>query len=109
MKKLILIFIVLILAGCSYGKIAQKNNDLMLKLSIGQSKEDVLKLMGNPSRSEKYTLASKETDIWFYRTNSFMSGGWDSDDYFTPVIFENGRLAGWGQDFYDQKMLNSRY
>jgi len=107
MKKILLIFIIFVFAGCSYGKIAKKNNDLMLTLKPGQSKEDVLKVMGYPSKSEKYTLASRDTDILFYRTSSFASGGWDSDDYFTPVIFEDGKLVGWGQDLYDQKMMSS--
>jgi len=104
MKKLLLIFMVLLLAGCGYGKVAKKNRDLMLTLNTGQTKQEVLQLMGNPEKNEQYYRTDKKIDIWYYRTSSFESGGWDSDDYFTPMVFEDGKLIGWGEDFYDRKV-----
>jgi outer membrane protein assembly factor BamE (lipoprotein component of BamABCDE complex) len=106
MKKVILIFAVFLLFGCSYEKIAKKNNELMLTLDRGQTKQEVLKIMGNPSKNEKYFADNNEMDVWFYRTSSFVSGGWDSDDYFTPMVFENGKLTGWGNDFYEQRKID---
>jgi len=107
MKRILLFFVIFLLAGCCYGKTAKKNNELMLTLDPGQTKQEVLKVMGNPSKNERYSSDSKEVEVWFYRTSSFFSGGWDPDDYFTPLVFENGKLSGWGRDFYAQKVRSS--
>lgn len=105
MKRIILVLILMLLAsGCTYAKMARKNNDLMLTLNAGQTKQEVLDIMGSPTKSEKYSSNKKEMDVWYYRTDSFATGGWDTDDYFTPVIFENGKLVGWGNDLYFQKI-----
>ena len=107
MKKVLLVFIIFFLAGCSYGKIAKRNNDLMLTLNMGQAKQEVLHVMGNPSKSEQYFRGGKQIEVWYYRTSSFETGGWNSDDYFTPMVFQDGKLVGWGKDFYSQKIESS--
>jgi len=94
------------ISGCSYGKIAKRNNELMLTLKIGQEKKEVLQVMGSPTKNETYMKNGKEIDIWFYRTSSFATDAWDSDNYFTPMVFEDGKLTGWGRDFYQQRIVS---
>lgn len=102
MKKVIYLFIVsMLVSGCTYGMIAQRNSNKLLTLNLGQSKQEVLNSMGNPRRNEKYNINGKEIDIFFYRT-SWTSDGAETDDEFTPVVFENEKLIGWGRNFYDQ-------
>jgi hypothetical protein len=102
MKKILLFFMIFVLAGCSYSRIAKRNNQLMLTLNPGQTKQEVLKIMGGPSRNERYSLDKKQIDVWYYRTDSFLTGSWDDDEYFTPMVFEDGILVGWGKDYYDE-------
>lgn len=102
MKIILVTALVCLLCGCGYFKTAERNNELMLTLKTGQTKEEVLKIMGEPSKNEKYAIGGKDTDIWFYRTD------WDiyamDADNFTPMVFEDGKLACWGKDCYEQKI-----
>ena len=79
------------------------NNEKMMNLNIGQSKEDVLRIMGNPTRREAYQLENKRIiEFLFYRTIGWGSEDTgDKDSQFTPVAFENSKLIGWGRNFYD--------
>lgn len=104
MKKALVLAMVLLLAGCSYGEIARKNNEAMLTLKIGQAKEEVLEIMGKPSRSQSYFRGGKQTDVWYYRTSPDVLD-WGIDDNFTPMVFKDGKLTGWGKDYYQQETL----
>lgn len=77
-------------------KILRNNNNLMA-MKIGMTEEQALQHMGQPERSEGYKCGS----AWLYRTamTSGIYGIADSD--FTPVVFdENGKLVGWGRNFF---------
>lgn len=84
--------------------VAEKNNKKMLSLKVGQSKSDVMKIMGDPSKTESYDLG-KGTVVEFY---FFRTEGWsnhnlqDTDAQFTPVAFQNDKLVGWGRNYYDR-------
>ncbi len=76
-----------------------RNNKNLIALKIGLTQEQVLQHMGQPERSEGYNWGS----AWLYRTamTSGIYGTADSD--FTPVVFdENGKLAGWGRNFFTE-------
>jgi hypothetical protein len=50
------------------------------------------------------------TVIWFYYTERVHGDGARTKDEMTPVLFENGRLVGWGDEFYESKrILEVRY
>jgi len=102
MKRVLVIMLALFLCGCGYMKAAKKNNDLMLTLKTGQTKDQVLGIMGDPSRNEKYNTNGKNIDVWFYRTDTDIYAL--EDDNFTPVIFEDDRLVGWGRNLYEEKI-----
>lgn len=104
------IMISFMLSGCGVGspmhrtatynrlqsEILRNNNNLMT-IKIGMTQEQVLQYMGQPERSEGYKWGS----AWLYRTamTSGIYGTADSD--FTPVVFdENGKLVGWGRNFF---------
>lgn len=74
-----------------------RNNNNLMTIKIGMTQEQVLQHMGQPERSEGYKWGS----AWLYRTamTSGIYGTADSD--FTPVVFdENGKLVGWGRNFF---------
>ena len=107
-----LIFLTLIVPGCvgspvhstlKYGSVQRaikRNNNNLMELKAGMSKEQVRSIMKDPERSEGYPWGS----AWLYRTaiTKGISGGIygtvDSD--YTPVVFnDEGNLVGWGRNF----------
>ncbi len=72
-----------------------------LVLELGDSKKMVLSELGEPKRTEKYAIDGKDYDIWIYQTKRNYQDGREPDDLFTPVVFENGKLSGWGRNYYD--------
>jgi len=83
---------------------ASKNNKKMLSLKIGQSKSEVLSIMGNPAKTESYDLGGGEViEFYFYRTQGWSTHQtYDVDFQFTPVAFHNDKLVGWGRNYYDK-------
>lgn len=94
-------FFAIIIQSCAqYGAIAEKNNSNLLKLEIGDAKSKVLKIMGNPHKNEKYQIENSIYDVWFYRT-AHTPDDRETDDEFTPIVIIDGKVAGWGRNFYD--------
>jgi len=78
----------------------KRNNNNLMELKAGMSKEQVRSIMRDPERSEGYPWGS----AWLYRTaiTKGISGGIygtvDSD--YTPAVFnDEGNLVGWGRNF----------
>ena len=68
-------------------------------------KEEVIQFMGQPVLNEAYqSLYGKSVVIFFYYTQRKWSDGNYTKDECTPVVFENGKLVGWGGEFYKNKM-----
>jgi len=108
MKKIILTITVFSLLyfmfGCAAAKMS-KNNDNLLLLEMGMTKEQVLQIMDKPDLNEAYeSLYGKSIVIYFYYTQRQWSDGNVTKDECTPVVFEDGRLVGWGSEFYKHKM-----
>lgn len=83
---------------------AEKNNANLMKVQIGQTKEELLSVMGQPTKREAYKLSdSKIVEFLFYRTTGWSSSNTgDRDAQFTPVAIESGKVSGWGRNYYDQ-------
>lgn len=111
MKRITPLAIGLLLGGCvdspvhrtvKYNSVQgtmKRNNNALMSLSVGMSREEVRKTMGDPERSEGYGWGS----AWLYRTamTSGIYGTADSD--FTPVVFDkDGKLVGWGRNFFTE-------
>jgi len=76
-KKLISIFIVslifLFTIGCAGNPIrrggeAARNRSNLAKLNLGMIKDEVVNLMGRPSKTEVYEIQGRNLEFWHYRT-----------------------------------------
>ena len=96
MKKITLLFAVfsalLLLAGCA----SSKNLENSRKLRVGMTKAQVLEVMGRPLENEVFC----KPDVWFYQIETIWADGLTTMDECMPLVFENGKLAGWGNNFY---------
>ena len=66
------------------------------------TKTQVLNIMGRPLSDELYS----KPDVWFYQVQTVWADGLDTRDECMPLVFENGKLVGWGNNFYTR--YNSR-
>lgn len=63
--------------------------------------EEVIKLMGQPDKTEMYRGKNKEAIlIYQYITTGkdLVTRKWSEANY-TPLVFENNKLAGWGWSY----------
>jgi len=83
MRKLLLAFVAILLAGCVTGQSVRQ-------LAPGMSRAEVIEIMGAPDGVQ----ANGEVEILKY-ANRLMSGfSWDTTDYF--VTLREGRVAEYG-------------
>ena len=75
---------------------AISNLENVAKLKEGMTKDEVLSIMGKPLEKEIYN----KPDVWFYYTESKWSDGNRTSDECTPLVFEEGKLIGFGGEFY---------
>jgi len=86
-----------VLAGCGFVstvKSSMRNDDLM-KIQVGMSREDVIRVMGEPQKREMY---GREEYLLYQTANEPFAP--ESANY-TPIAILNGRVAGWGRNYYD--------
>ena len=121
MRK-ILYFVVCLLcvSGCgpSLDQLRAENQQNLMKLSIGMGKDEVIKLMGekkvqatdgffikykpgatNPYRRETLQGKDKVFEVLYYYTDIKKRNQTITDDELTPLVFDNGKLIGWGWSF----------
>jgi hypothetical protein len=123
MKKVVVVSVLFVLiAGCtsSLDRVRTANRRNLLKLSVGMTKEQALAIMGHksgggrfgeptvnsPYKSEILPGKDKTFEVLYYYTDV------ESTVYtanpatipaneLTPLIFDNGKLIGWGADFLE--------
>ena len=79
-----------------------QNRDHALKLRVGMTKEETLAIMGEPIRGKQYC----QPDIWFYYIET--QWWWDfqsTRDECLPIVFKDGKIAGWGVEYYKCNVL----
>ena len=108
MKNLILLFLAVVLVGCvaPIEGIVKNNNANMAKLSVGMTKVQVLEAMGPAGKTEAYeTKGGGAMEFLFYRTAT-ANTIYDplSDKHWTPICIIDGKLKGWGRNFYDDSI-----
>ena len=88
----------LTLSGCSLlpWSVAKENINNSKRLRVGMTKEQVLKIMGEPLKDEQFC----QPNLWYYYIEPVWVDGLNSDDECMPLLFHDGRLVGWGRDFY---------
>jgi outer membrane protein assembly factor BamE (lipoprotein component of BamABCDE complex) len=84
--------------------VIQKNTENSRKLRVGMTKAEVLEIMGEPIRNEKFC----EPDMWFYYREMVWGDGLLTEDECLPLIFEDGKLIGWGNNFRLDHRLKRR-
>lgn len=126
MKKVIFIFIMIFMAGCATtaSQIRAKNKENMVKLYRGMTKETVLFVMGkkqlettldekglfkkpagivyinNPFKTEMLEGKGRVFEVLYYYTEKNKNDGEITDDELTPLVLEEGKLIGWGWNFF---------
>ena len=107
MKKIIMLLAaVMLAAGCSVNpfKTARLNVENSKKLRVGMTKAEVLAIMGEPAKDEAF----HRPDIWFYYFNMNWGDGFVTEDECFPLVFENGKLAGWGNAYYTRRRIEHK-
>lgn len=104
MKKILIVLLCLGFVGCASSSVMpwgiEKARNNLLKLEVGMSKQEVLDIMGKPYNSEAYSIPNGEmAEFWIYLTKYTDSGSIPDSDT-TPLCFVNGKLTGWGRNFY---------
>jgi len=104
MKKLIcLLVLVVVLSGC-YSLTRSINRSKLLKLDIGMEVEQALLVMGRPYRTETLQGKDKVLMIYYYYTDIKAADVGITDDELTPLVFDEGKLLGWGGSFLDSNI-----
>jgi len=106
---LCLVAVVLPLAGCADspakpGARAHENKQHMVGLKPDMTTAQVTKVMGPPDKIVTHQGKNNEAiHTYLYITEyieTYTSRGWDQNNY-TPFIFVNDRLSGWGWNQLD--------
>lgn len=115
MKKILALLLCLALVGCAtLSKIRATNRERLNKISIGMTKQEVLDIMGtktitarssevinNPYKTETLRSEDKVFEVLYYYTEIKRSDGAITDDELTPLVFDEGKLIGWGWSFFE--------
>ncbi|BFM09686.1 DUF3192 domain-containing protein [Halioxenophilus aromaticivorans] len=67
-------------------------------LELNSSRAQVMDIMGRPDFTEAFTRGDKDFYVLYYRTHRHKSDGETSKSETTPLVFEDGRLIGWGDE-----------
>jgi hypothetical protein len=123
MKKAAIISVLFVLiAGCasSLDGVRTANRRNLLKLSVGMTKEQAIATMGHksgggrlgeptvnsPYKSEIVPGKDKTFEVLYYYTD-IESNVYTANpstipaNELTPLVFDNGKLIGWGTDFLE--------
>jgi hypothetical protein len=128
MRKAAVVSILFVLAaGCtsSLDRVRTANRRNLMKLSVGMTKEQVLATMGHksgggkfgeptvnsPYKSEILPGKDKIFEVLYYYTDVestvyTANPATVTDDELTPLVFDNGKLIGWGADFLEDIKKN---
>jgi len=110
-RRLISIFIIsltfLFIVGCAGSPIrrggeAARNRSNLAKLNLGMTKNEVVSLMGRPSKTKAYEIQGKNLEFWHYRTEYNWLLGTLED---TALVFEDDVLKGWELGNYNDQTL----
>ncbi len=108
MKKLLIVLLCLGLAGCALGQTISRASvrSNLNKLDIGMSKAETLGIMGKSYKTETLQGKDKVFLVLYYVSDTrggvidFISGDANiADDELTPLVFDEGKLIGWGWSF----------
>ncbi len=107
MKKIIaLLALVVLIGGCASSSVMpwgiEKARNNLMKLELGMSKQEVIDIMGMPYNREAYSTSEGQLDFLIYLTKYTDSGSIPDSDT-TPICLLNGKVTGWGRNFYEKQ------
>lgn len=73
--------------------------DAASRLELNMTREEVRRVLGPPERTEGFRAGSRPVIVWYYL--------WESQPgrlVATPLVFEEGRLSGWGDTYYRRRL-----
>lgn len=78
------------------------------RVPLGGHKIQVVGVLGNPQKVESFALHDGSmVEVMFYRTGEPGCPGMPTEDRYTPFVFQNGALLGYGNDYYRAFILPS--
>jgi hypothetical protein len=86
--------------GMTTAEVRTAFGDRVARGEMGKNKGTLY--VNNPYRSETVFCQDKTAEVLWYYTNVKCDNGQIADDELTPLLFVDGKLAGWGHRFYDQ-------
>ena len=90
-------------------KITAANDSLELLATDGEIaidrkiKAEVLEVMGEPLSDESFC----RPDLWFYYHKTVWADGLVTEDECMPLVFQDGKLIGWGNEYYTRCRLKA--
>jgi outer membrane protein assembly factor BamE (lipoprotein component of BamABCDE complex) len=88
--------------GCQQfvdGGQSSSHTNALMKVQVGMNRDEVIALMGQPQRRETYG----KTEFLIYQTGNRSS---NEDKNFTPIAIADGRVVGWGRNYYDSTVYS---
>jgi len=73
--------------------------DAATRLELNMSREEVQRILGPPERTEGFRVQGRGVIVWFYSLANRQGRRVD-----TPLVFEEGRLGGWGENYYQRRL-----
>lgn len=108
MKKILFAFlavsVLVVLNGCA-PFIVRKNVENSKKLRVNMTKAQVLEVMGEPIKNEEYG----SPNVWYYYVQTEWYDGRTTEDECIPLMFKNGKLAGWGWNYYEKERIQHKF
>ncbi|MBN1794873.1 MAG: DUF3192 domain-containing protein [Candidatus Omnitrophica bacterium] len=115
MRTCFIIVLCISLVGCAtMHMLGAENRQSIANLSKGMDKEQVIDYMGetyiwdmgvqinNPYRIEMLQGTSKNFEVFYYYTGIKRADFEITNEELTPLVFENGKLSGWGWAFLNE-------
>lgn len=78
----------------------QMNRAYIHGLALGTTMQEVRQQLGDPDYSEGFQVEDGEYRVYHYRTHHVRSDGKTTRDETTPVVFRDGVVVGFGDDYY---------
>ncbi|MBN25714.1 MAG: cell envelope protein SmpA, partial [Alteromonadaceae bacterium] len=76
------------------------NKVQVAKLELGQTKQQIVALLGGPDISEAKRTGDDTYQVMFFRTQHVKSDGITTQDECTALLLQNDELIGWGESAY---------
>jgi len=86
------LLLVVALMGCGLA-MQEANRNKMLTLRIGMSHDEVIQVMGNPTKRECYKQNGHIVDVLYYWTKAV------AENHYTPIVLLDDEVVGWGDEY----------